>query len=81
MIAQAIVWYLSFAHFLRGGGGSKILKWDGAWETVKIKIDQSEIDKCVTDRHLEKFVRKSVTQKTLNQNLENKCAARTWLKN
>ena len=35
----------------------------------------------MTDRHLEKFVRKSVTQKTLNQNLEAKCAARTWLKN
>ena len=30
MIAQAIVWYLSFAHFMRGGGGSKILKSDGA---------------------------------------------------
>ena len=33
----------------------------------------------MTDRHLEKFVRQSVTQKTLNQNLEAKCAARTWL--
>ena len=26
-----MVWYLSFAHFLRGWGeGTKILKWDGA---------------------------------------------------
>ena len=48
-------------------------------EKLLKKIDQSEVDKCVTDRHLEKFVRQSVTQKTLNQNLEAKCAARTWL--
>ena len=47
----------------------------------KLKNDQSEADKGVTDRHLENCVRQSVTTEYIESKPRSQVAARTWLKN